>query len=315
MTSTSTAEPTAPTSRRRAEHHTTIPTSTPETPPWTAPTVTTRRPEPIDAGRSARSRPGHRAARTSASTTATSARSPRSPWTSAQRDHRAHRPVGLRQVHGASLAQPDERPHRRRPRRGHDHLPRPDIYGKDVDPIEVRRRIGMVFQKPNPFPKSIYDNVAYGPRVTGMKVSNMDDLVEEALRARRALGRGQGQAQAVRLRPVRRAAAAPVHRPHHRRQARGHPHGRALLGARPDRHRPHRGPHASSCATTTRSSSSPTTCSRPPASPTAPPSSPPRPPRTTGDRTGQLVEFDRTTKIFSNPSDTRTEDYISGRFG
>ncbi|MEV4201366.1 phosphate ABC transporter ATP-binding protein PstB [Micromonospora globbae] len=57
-----------------------------------------------------------------------------------------------------------------------------DLYAKDVDPIEVRRRIGMVFQKPNPFPKSIYDNVAYGPRVTGMKVDNMDELVEKALR-------------------------------------------------------------------------------------------------------------------------------------
>ena len=56
-----------------------------------------------------------------------------------------------------------------------------DIYARGVDPIEVRRRIGMVFQKPNPFPKSIYDNVAYGPRVIGMKPSNMDDLVEEAL--------------------------------------------------------------------------------------------------------------------------------------
>ena len=56
-----------------------------------------------------------------------------------------------------------------------------DIYAKGVDPIEVRRRIGMVFQKPNPFPKSIYDNIAYGPRVTGMKPSSVDDLVEEAL--------------------------------------------------------------------------------------------------------------------------------------
>ena len=55
----------------------------------------------------------------------------------------------------------------------------------DVDPIEVRRRIGMVFQKPNPFPKSIYDNIAYGPRVTGMKVDDMDDLVEEASPGRR----------------------------------------------------------------------------------------------------------------------------------
>ncbi|MGH3742440.1 MAG: phosphate ABC transporter ATP-binding protein PstB, partial [Micromonosporaceae bacterium] len=56
-----------------------------------------------------------------------------------------------------------------------------DLYDREVDPIEVRRRIGMVFQKPNPFPKSIYDNVAYGPRVSGMDVSSMDDLVEEAL--------------------------------------------------------------------------------------------------------------------------------------
>ena len=56
-----------------------------------------------------------------------------------------------------------------------------DLYEAGVDPIEVRRRIGMVFQQPNPFPKSIYDNISYGPKVTGMKVSNMDDLVEEAL--------------------------------------------------------------------------------------------------------------------------------------
>src|SRR5829696_1774116 len=56
-----------------------------------------------------------------------------------------------------------------------------DIYGPAVDVIEVRRRIGMVFQKPNPFPKSIFDNVAYGPRVTGMKVNSLDDLVEESL--------------------------------------------------------------------------------------------------------------------------------------
>jgi len=55
-----------------------------------------------------------------------------------------------------------------------------DIYGPDVDPIEVRRRIGMVFQKPNVFPKSIYDNVAYGPRVNHIK-TNIDDLVEECL--------------------------------------------------------------------------------------------------------------------------------------
>ncbi|HEX2850762.1 MAG TPA: phosphate ABC transporter ATP-binding protein PstB [Acidimicrobiales bacterium] len=57
-----------------------------------------------------------------------------------------------------------------------------DLYASNVDPIEVRRRIGMVFQKPNPFPKSIYDNVAFGPKVNGMKVKDMDDVVEECLR-------------------------------------------------------------------------------------------------------------------------------------
>jgi phosphate transport system ATP-binding protein len=56
-----------------------------------------------------------------------------------------------------------------------------DLYGRDVDPVEVRKLIGMVFQKPNPFPKSIYDNIAFGPRVIGMKGS-MDGIVERALK-------------------------------------------------------------------------------------------------------------------------------------
>ncbi len=54
------------------------------------------------------------------------------------------------------------------------------LYGPDVDAVEVRRRIGMVFQKPNPFPKSIYDNVAFGPRINGYR-GNMDELVERSL--------------------------------------------------------------------------------------------------------------------------------------
>jgi phosphate transport system ATP-binding protein len=56
-----------------------------------------------------------------------------------------------------------------------------DLYADGVDPVEVRRRIGMVFQKPNPFPKSIYDNVAFGPRVAGYR-GNLDELVESSLR-------------------------------------------------------------------------------------------------------------------------------------
>src|SRR6185312_5232818 len=81
-----------------------------------------------------------------------------------------------------------------------------DLYGSGVDPIEVRRRIGMVFQRPNPFPKSIYDNVAYGLKILGMK-DNLDDRVEQALKGaalwdevksrlkRSALGLSGGQQQ------------------------------------------------------------------------------------------------------------------------
>jgi phosphate transport system ATP-binding protein len=56
-----------------------------------------------------------------------------------------------------------------------------NLYGKQIDPVEVRRRIGMVFQKPNPFPKSIYENIAWGARINGFK-GNMDELVEQSLR-------------------------------------------------------------------------------------------------------------------------------------
>jgi len=56
-----------------------------------------------------------------------------------------------------------------------------DLYAANIDPVQVRKRIGMVFQKPNPFPKSIYENIAFGPRVLGMK-GDMDEIVEKALR-------------------------------------------------------------------------------------------------------------------------------------
>ena len=57
-----------------------------------------------------------------------------------------------------------------------------NLYSKDIDPVEVRRKIGMVFQKPNPFPKSIYENIAWGARINGFK-GNMDELVEQSLRS------------------------------------------------------------------------------------------------------------------------------------
>ena len=108
-----------------------------------------------------------------------------------------------------------------------------DLYDERIDPVEVRKRIGMVFQKPNPFPKSIYDNIAFGPRVLGMD-GDMDEIVEKALDRGGALGRGQGPPRRQRLRHVGRPAAAAVHRPLPRRQPRRDPDGRAVLGARPD---------------------------------------------------------------------------------
>jgi phosphate transport system ATP-binding protein len=93
-----------------------------------------------------------------------------------------------------------------------------DIYGPGVDPVEVRRRIGMVFQKPNPFPKSIYDNVAFGPRVAGYR-GDMDALVEASLRRAalwdevegklRSLGTALSGGQQQRLCIARAIAVAP----------------------------------------------------------------------------------------------------------
>ncbi len=103
----------------------------------------------------------------------------------------------------------------------------------DVDPVALRRRIGMVFQKPNPFPKRIYQNVAFGPRING--IQGRHGRAGRALAPpRRALGRGQGQAPPLGPGTLRRPAAAALHRPDARRRARGDPDGRALLGARPD---------------------------------------------------------------------------------
>ena len=87
-----------------------------------------------------------------------------------------------------------------------------DLYDAKIDPVQVRKRIGMVFQKPNPFPKSIYDNIAFGPRVMGMKGEHGRDRRERA-EARGAVGRRQGPPEDERVRHVGRPAAAPVHRP------------------------------------------------------------------------------------------------------
>ena len=189
-----------------------------------------------------------------------------------------------------------------------------DIYAKDVDPIEVRRRIGMVFQKPNPFPKSIYDNVAYGPKVTGMKPASMDDLVEQSLRGaalwdevkdklkQSAYGLSGGQQQ--RLCIARTIAVSPevilMDEPCSALDpiATGRIED-LMIQLREDYTIiivTHNMQQAARVADRTAVFTAQAA-------------------EGSGDRTGLLVEFDLTSTIFSSPSDSRTEDYISGRFG
>jgi phosphate transport system ATP-binding protein len=189
-----------------------------------------------------------------------------------------------------------------------------NIYARNVDPIAVRTQIGMVFQKPNPFPKSIYDNIAYGPRVTGMKVANMDDLVEESLRGaalwdevkdklkQSAYGLSGGQQQ--RLCIARTIATKPDVILMDEPCSALDPIATAriedlMLDLRQE----------FTIIIVTHNMQQAARVSDRTAFFTA------RPDETTGNRTGLLVEFDRTTDIFSNPRDKRTEDYISGRFG
>ena len=95
-----------------------------------------------------------------------------------------------------------------------------DIYDPELDVVQLRARVGMVFQKPNPFPKSIYENVAYGPRIHGLASSKaeLDEIVHCELAQGRPVRGGEGPPERARHRPVRRPAAASVHRPRHRRR-------------------------------------------------------------------------------------------------
>jgi phosphate transport system ATP-binding protein len=188
-----------------------------------------------------------------------------------------------------------------------------DLYGPAVDPVEVRKRIGMVFQKPNPFPKSIYDNVAFGPRVLGMK-DGLDDRVERALtsaalwdevkdrRKESALSLSGGQQQrlciarclavepdvilmdepASALDPISTAAIEDLMHELKRNYT-------IVIVT-------HNMQQAARVADMTAFFSV----------------------RVSDDgkhRTGVLVEYDETPAIFTNPSDKRTEDYVTGRFG
>jgi phosphate transport system ATP-binding protein len=188
-----------------------------------------------------------------------------------------------------------------------------DLYGSSVNPVEVRRRIGMVFQKPNPFPKSIFDNVAFGPRLAGTR-KGLDDVVEKALRnaalwdevkdrlKKSALGLSGGQQQ--RLCIARALAVEPevvlMDEPCSALDpiATGRIED-LMTEIKQDysiiivTHNMQQAARVSdTCAffTTEINDESDT-------------------------RTGVLVEMDRTEKMFSNPSDERTENYVTGRFG
>ncbi len=188
-----------------------------------------------------------------------------------------------------------------------------DLYARDVDPIEVRRRIGMVFQKPNPFPKSIYDNVAYGPRVTGMKVSNMDDLVEKALRdaalwdevkdklktSGLALSGGQQQrlciARTIAVRPEiilmdePCSALDPIATAKIEDLMSELSNDYTIVIVTHNMQQAARVSHYTAFFTAEVDEQQ--------------------------ERHGRLVEFSQTGKLFTNPADKRTEDYITGRFG
>src|SRR5438552_8797644 len=186
-----------------------------------------------------------------------------------------------------------------------------DLYGPDVDPIEVRRCVGMVFQRPNPFPKSIYDNVAYGLRILGMK-DDLDGRVERALRhaalwdevkdrlKKSALGLSGGQQQ--RLCIARAIAVEPdvvlLDEP---ASALDPISTSAIEDLMHDLKRDytlvivtHNMQQAARVADLTAFFSLEVD---------------------DGRRTGVLVEYDTTDKIFTNPADKRTEDYVTGRFG
>ncbi len=197
---------------------------------------------------------------------------------------------------------------------GHVRYHGKNIYDRDVDPIEVRRRIGMVFQKPNPFPKSIYDNIAYGPKVTGMKVGNMDDWVEECLTKAAlwdevkdklkdsAYGLSGGQQQ--RLCIARTIAVQPEVILMDEPCSALDPIATAriedlMMELREDYTIiivTHNMQQAARVADRTAFFTALAD-------------------EGTGNRTGLLVEYDLTSNIFRSPRDQRTEDYISGRFG
>jgi phosphate transport system ATP-binding protein len=187
-----------------------------------------------------------------------------------------------------------------------------DLYEPRVDPVEVRRRVGMVFQKANPFPKSIYDNVAFGPKVAGFRGS-MDDLVEESLRraalwdevkdklreSGMALSGGQQQrlciARAIATRPDVILMDEPCSALDPIATLRIEQLMQELVADYTIVIVTHNMQQAARVSDRTAFFTVEV--------------------GQDGQRTGTLVEYDRTENIFTKPSEARTEDYVTGRFG
>jgi phosphate transport system ATP-binding protein len=188
-----------------------------------------------------------------------------------------------------------------------------DLYDPKVDAVEVRRRIGMVFQKPNPFPKTIYENIAFGPKVAGRK-GNLDDVVEQSLQAAAlwdevkdrlkssAMGLSGGQQQ--RLCIARAIATQPevvlMDEPCSALDPIATGRIEDLMQELKDQYTivivTHNMQQAARVSDRTAFFTTEVN-------------------ETSDTRTGLLVEYDLTEKIFSNPSDERTENYVTGRFG
>jgi phosphate transport system ATP-binding protein len=187
-----------------------------------------------------------------------------------------------------------------------------DLYDDKVDPVEVRRRVGMVFQKPNPFPKSIHDNVAFGPKIAGYK-GNMDELVEESLRkaalwdevkdklkaSAMALSGGQQQrlciARAIATRPDVILMDEPCSALDPIATQRIEDLMQELVADYTIVIVTHNMQQAARVSDRTAFFTVEV--------------------KEDGHRTGMVVEFDRTQTIFTNPADERTEAYVTGRFG
>jgi phosphate transport system ATP-binding protein len=188
-----------------------------------------------------------------------------------------------------------------------------DLYAADVDPIEVRRRIGMVFQQPNPFPKSIYDNVAYGPKVTGMPVGSMDDVVEEALTGAAlwdevkdklrtsalALSGGQQQRLCIARANAVRPEVILMDEPCSALDPIATTKIEDLMAQLVEDYTIVIVTHNMQQAARVSSQTAFFTAEV----------------DDEGKRRGRLIEFDDTERIFTSPSEAQTEAYISGRFG